>query len=241
MKRFLVVAAMTALVGGGCAYHGAVYSEYSQVALDIRSTAASSAPIKVSFGYDRGVLAYVPKLNGTNGESCSVISWQKIGSTMMPARTGSNSVLRVDAGFISGTAADVASAPDDCKVVILPPRAEEGVQAEKGASYSVETKGGAGERIARAFQPSARFLTESQMKLQQLIDRVLSQSNKETLFEQAARILPPDFNAYYQKARQAGAPARVAFLAAKNRYLEGETTEGPKHDKLIQALQAVLK
>src|SRR5437867_12266422 len=118
MKRLpLISASLVLIMTAGCAYHGAVYSEYSQLALDVRSTAESSAPIKVSFGYDRGVVAYVPKLKAKTGEACSIISWQNIGSTVSPSQLGTQSVLRVDAGFISGTAANVASAPSDATVV----------------------------------------------------------------------------------------------------------------------------
>src|SRR5207249_9774961 len=97
----LVITSLCTVMVGGCAYHGAVYSEYSQFALDVRSTAESSAPIKIDLGYDRGVLAYVPKLKSKTGEACSVISWQNIGSSIAPSSLGTKSVLNVDAGFIS--------------------------------------------------------------------------------------------------------------------------------------------
>ena len=56
MNRLNLLLACACLVlPTGCAYRGAVYSEYSQVGLDIRTTQASNAPIMVNFGYDRGV------------------------------------------------------------------------------------------------------------------------------------------------------------------------------------------
>src|SRR5687767_5244296 len=121
MKSPLVIIVAAVLnLASGCAYHGAVYSEYGQLALDVRSTAESSAPIKLSFGYDRGVVAYVPKLKGKTGEACSIISWQDISSTVSPPHLADQNVLVVDAGFISGTAANVAAAPSDATVVIEP-------------------------------------------------------------------------------------------------------------------------
>lgn len=145
--RFLV-AVFAVGVCSGCAYHGAVYSEYSQFALDVRSTAESSAPIKVALGYDRGVAAYVPKLAGNSGEACSIISWQDIGSVVSPSLTSTSKVLRADAGFISGTAATVAAAPAEAQVVIVP-------DAEtRGHRLEFKTIGGPGARISAALAPT---------------------------------------------------------------------------------------
>lgn len=129
------------VLASGCAYHGAVYSEYSQFALDVRSTAESSSPIKVDLGYDRGVFAYVPKLNGKNGEACSIISWQNIGSSPEPSGLGSNRLLTVDAAVISGIAANVAAVPESMNVSIVQPN---------GPSVELQTSGGPGARVATA-------------------------------------------------------------------------------------------
>jgi hypothetical protein len=140
----LIIVCACSVFSAGCAYRGAVYSEYEQVALDIRTTAASSAPVQVTFGYDQGVFAYVPKLNAdtnsTQGEAVSVISWDNIGAELNPTKTGSNSVLMVDAGFISGIAADVVSAPDGSSVTILAPN----------LTNTVSISGDPGDRIAAA-------------------------------------------------------------------------------------------
>jgi hypothetical protein len=128
----------------GCAYRGAVYSEYEQVALDVRSSAASSAPVQVNLGYDRGVFTYVPKQNGetnsTQGEAVSVVSWNNICTELNPMRQSTNSVLKVDAGFISGVAADVVSAPEGSSVTIVAP----------SLTNTVAVSGSPGERIAAA-------------------------------------------------------------------------------------------
>lgn len=128
----------------GCAYRGAVYSEYEQTALDIRASAASGSPVQVNFGYDQGVLAYVPKQNGnTNsnqGEAVSLVSWNNIGTELNPTQISSNSVLKVDAGFISGIAAIVVSAPPTNQVQIIAPN----------LTNIVSISGSPGERIALA-------------------------------------------------------------------------------------------
>ena len=149
MNRSLAYSATASLLlACGCAYHGAVYSEYSQFALDIRTTAESSAPVKVDLGYDRGVAAFVPKLKGKEGEACSIISWQNIGSTIVPSQLGTNKVLTVDAAVISGTAANVAAAPASAKVIIVP-----GPEAA-GDKLELTTSGGPGARIAVALAPT---------------------------------------------------------------------------------------
>ena len=190
-----IIAAFGVIMVGGCAYHGAVYSEYAQFALDVRSTAESSAPIKVDLGYDRGVLAYVPKLKGKTGEACSVISWQDIGSTAAPSQIGTGSVLRVDAGFISGTAAKVASAPSDATIVILP-----GPEA-KAARIELKTTGGPGERITTALPFAHETLIEISKPLQQrreaLAHRLdsLTEPQAEAVLKKAGLSVTPNMSA----------------------------------------------
>jgi hypothetical protein len=136
----------------GCAYRGAVYSEYQQFSLDIRATATSgsSAPIEVNAGYDRAVFAYIPKqnadTNSTQGEAVSLVSWNNISSSLNPSGTSSNSLLKVNAGFITGVAADIATAPTNCVVNLVAP----------GLTNTIQTYGGPGERLAAA---STMFLS----------------------------------------------------------------------------------
>ncbi|MGA2140430.1 MAG: hypothetical protein ABSH14_16350 [Verrucomicrobiia bacterium] len=135
-----------------CAYRGAIYSEYSQCALDIRASAQdANGPVKVNFGYDRAVLAYIPKrnssTNSSRGEAVSVVSWNNTSTTWVPPSLPSaalsnalamitnsvvgpiysnklvkaseiKDVIRVDAGFISGTAANIATVPSGYNVVV---------------------------------------------------------------------------------------------------------------------------
>ena len=67
--------------------------------------------------------AYVPKrnadANSTQGEAVSVISWNNLASQANPTKT-TESLLKVDAGFISGIAANVASVPAGTTVKIEP-------------------------------------------------------------------------------------------------------------------------
>jgi hypothetical protein len=145
MKNLIlfVICACSVLLAG-CAYRGAVYSEYNQAALDIRASEASGAPVQVNFGYDQGVFAYVPKQNGdTNsiqGEAVSVVSWNNMATELNPTQTSTNTVLRVDAGFISGIAADVVSAPANSQVMIVAPN----------LTNTVSVQGNPGERIVAA-------------------------------------------------------------------------------------------
>ena len=163
---FLGLSALT-LALTGCKYRGAVYSEYNQTALDIRAQQASSSPIKVNFGYDRGVVAYVPKRNaGSNtldGEAVSVIAWNNLQHNINPFTTATNGLLQVDAGFISGVAAVVATAPADAEVVVVPVHdavfetmaAKNGKPITDGNTYRVKTSGSVGNRLAIAVKPIA--------------------------------------------------------------------------------------
>ncbi len=140
----LIIFCVCSVFSASCAYRGAVYSDYNQVGLDIRTSQASGAPVQVNFGYDQGVFAYVPKQNGetnsTQGEAVSVISWNNIATELNPTQTSTNSVLRVDAGFISGIAADVVSAPAGSSVTIVAPN----------LTNTVSVQGSPGGRIAAA-------------------------------------------------------------------------------------------
>lgn len=152
------------LTTSGCHYRGAVYSEYNQTALDIRAQQASSSPIQVNFGYDRGVFAYVPKRNAStnslDGEAVSVIAWNNLQHDVNPFTTSSNTLLQVDAGFISGVAAIVATAPQDAKIVIVPVHDavfETMASITKNTSvstktYQIQTSGNPGKRVSSAMQ-----------------------------------------------------------------------------------------
>lgn len=147
MRNLLRFIAPVLLTLSGCAYHGAVYSEYSQFALDIRTSGESSSPIKVDLGYDRGVMSYVPKLKGDAGEACSILSWEDIGSVVSPdliKTNTTNSVLRVNSGFISGMAANVASIPSGQQITIEPD------PETRSPATQVTTSGEPGERISTA-------------------------------------------------------------------------------------------
>jgi hypothetical protein len=168
MKLFqLILASLCAISLTSCAYRGAVYSEYQQFDLDIRATttSSSSAPVEVNLGYDRGVFAYVPKqnaeTNSTQGEAVSLISWNNTGTSINPFGKGTN-LLTVDAGFITGVAADVVTAPTNCTVNIV----------AAGLTNTIIAYGSPGDRIATA---SAMFLSPA---TQDQIDMVGKMTDK---------------------------------------------------------------
>lgn len=128
----------------GC-YRGAIYSSYQEAGLGIRTTAESGAPVKVHFGYDRSVGAFVPRRGGDNAneEATSIISKDDVGANVKPGST--ENLLTVDSALITGTAAIVASAPEQSEVTIAP---------AAGAPRQIFiTSGDAGERIATALNP----------------------------------------------------------------------------------------
>ena len=224
MKRLpVIIASLSLILSSGCAYHGAVYSEYAQFALDVRTTAESSAPVKVNLGYDRGVMTFVPKLKGKTGEACSIISWQDIGSTVVPSKTATDSVLRVDAGFISGMAAEVAAVPSDYTVAIVPPDPQ-----GKAAGLKLKTTSGPGERIATAlaFAPATVTVLSSKLANRRVaLARVLGTFDG----AKANRVL--------SAAGFPAAPADQAVTALQDRILEAQTEEAVK--KLENAFKTV--
>ncbi len=176
MRRSYLFAACTCLaLAAGCAYRGAVYSEYAQFALDIRTTQESSAPVMVNVGYDRGVLAHIPKrsneANSLQGEAVSVISWNNLATEPNPVNAITGRLLKADAGFISGIAANVAAAPDNATVVIVPAPVAREVPSglREQPVFSVETKGNPGERIAAAVTPTPYGPDENTEKIKQWI------------------------------------------------------------------------
>lgn len=232
LRRLLSVGlAGAALLAAGCTYRGAVYSEYNQTALDIRAQQASSAPIKVNFGYDRSVFAYVPKRNASSnsldGEAVSVIAWNHLQHSVNPYGTGTNTLLQVDAGFISGVAAVVASAPANADVVVVPvhaavfepmatlaPKADQGLGARK-----IGTSGKPGNRIAAAVQGLA---TPAEAK------RIAIAIDDQT--ELATRL---------QEIYKANAPGKRGLMLSEAKRLKlvpADTTE----KKLIKAIYGAL-
>ena len=87
---------------------------------------------------------FTPKLKGDTGEACSIISWEDIGSVASPELVKTNSLLRVNSGFISGTAANVAAIPSGTQINIEPD------PETRSPALHLTTSGTPGERISTA-------------------------------------------------------------------------------------------
>jgi len=140
---------LCALIGTGltcgCSYKGAIYSSYQEGGLGIRTTAESDAPVKVHFGYDQSVAAFVPRRGDdpANEEATAIISKDEVGANVNPTTTGTKDLLTVDSALITGTAAIVASAPANAQVTVTSPSTQR----------TYVTNGRAGDRIATALNP----------------------------------------------------------------------------------------
>lgn len=223
----ILLGVVTSFFATGCApYRGAVYSEYTQVGLDIRVNTASSTPIVGALGYDHGIGSYVPRRNcGTNGsygESVSVISWNYTGAEFNPLAP-TNSTLTMDAGFISGTAAAVAATPSDSVINIV------GINWH--TNTAVVTEGNGGDRIAAASAIAPATLRvvppELQSRRQALYERLVgmhSDTNKlnQVLRALHSRELPPD----------------QAFRTLKNMIFDAQSEDSVNN--LEQAFKTVL-
>lgn len=91
------------------------------------------------------------------------------------------------------------------------------------------------------FIQSPRFVTSDQEIMQLLINQVDNKRDRDNLYESAAKIISDEFQTVYLKRKTGGLQPRIAFIAAKNDYLEKELGEGPKHKEIIRALEEILK
>jgi hypothetical protein len=122
LSSVLLASLAFAALCSGC-YHGAIYSSYQEGGLGIRTTAESDAPIKVHFGYDRSVVAFVPRRgdDAKSEEATALISRDDVSTNLNPMNTGTTNLIAVNSAFITGTAAIVASAPDHAVVNVHDP------------------------------------------------------------------------------------------------------------------------
>lgn len=221
----------------GCTYHGALYAEYGQVGLGVRAAPEQGSPADVHFGWDRGVFAWVPKRDPANeaGEGGSIISRNLIGANLgglVPAAGNRDPepLLEVDAAFISGTAAVVASVPDNTKVVVR----------DADGPFDLVTDGSAGARIAAAFEPTLRFPTVEISELHALLGRVYERDDHET-YAEIIDSLSPDARVKFDQRLADDESPRLAFKRTKDWYLLEEFGEGPRHNRLIAALRGALE
>lgn len=180
-RRFALLLISSTLLAAGCAYRGAAYSEFTTAGIDLRADATSGAPVRFIFGYDRGVGAYVPRRNSgttdSQGEAVSVVSWSYLRTTPAPTpQNANNTAISVDAGFISGTAAQVIAAPKDFDVIIIEPTVPgasttPSVTATPNVTGFFTTQGAPGDRIAIASAVDT-FIATTQREAQAILDFV---------------------------------------------------------------------
>jgi hypothetical protein len=228
---------------GGCRYRGAVYASYEEAGLGIKTSAESDSPIKVHFGYDRGVGAWVPRRGGDaqHEEATALISRDDVRAGVNPLHTGTESLLQVDGAIISGTAAIVAAAPADAEVIVKEPRrvrTDAGVVTEEQEpTLKLRTTGSAGARIASAVAAVPR-LSSQQLTLRRLIATVAERSDSATVFRAAATKVSPSFKQTFDRGVAAALPPDVAFGNATLDYREEVKDETKRLGQLIAALRA---
>ncbi|PON14999.1 hypothetical protein C2W62_26160 [Candidatus Entotheonella serta] len=164
-----------ALIFSGCAYRGAVYSEYTHYGIGIRSAVEEASPINVEVGYGRGVYALVPKREGglSRGEAASLISKNNLGSDIRPRApdTDTEEILQVDAQFVSGAAAVAAVLPENSVLMINSAVGTEDATVNL-QNVRVDVQGEPMQRLSAAFSPSARFTLPEQETFQKLLDQI---------------------------------------------------------------------
>jgi hypothetical protein len=268
-RGLVTLVVMAALECGGCGFKGAIYSSYQEGGLGVRTTAEGDAPIKVHFGYDRSVAAFVPRRGGNadTEEATALISKDQVGANLNPLRMGTDNVLTVDSAFITGTTAIVASAPHDSIVIVKAPPTV-GTNAGGGSTAAAETGGALGETPGtgaekaggreRAAPGSLEFrtrgsageriglaFTQQPGRLSTCAVSILALQKKIGTGSKADEIYDkaagklPDD---FKKLYQARSKkGRTAFLLTKQDYLEGQPEDGARCQAINQALNAVLE
>jgi hypothetical protein len=197
-RPFALFLISSTLLAAGCAYRGAVYSEFTTAGIDLRADATSGAPVRFVFGYDRGVGAYVPRRNAgttdSQGEAVSVVSWSYLRTTPAPTQQNANkTAISVDAGFITGTAAQVIAAPDGFKVIIEEPVTPSATGTPSGNVTGLfSAQGDPGTRIAtaasvRSVRPDTRDTLDKKNALITCVEKIDDKAKLEAI----AREFPP--------------------------------------------------
>jgi hypothetical protein len=232
-------AVLILLGAGGCTYRGAIYASYQEAGLGIKATAESTAPIKVHFGYDRGVGAWVPRRGGTDEEATSLISRDDVRAGVNPTNI-SQSLLETDGVVISGTAAIVASSPANAIVKVVEGDAvTQGVATEHtmatGTALEVKTVGSAGNRVAAAL--SQAEVSDDQAEQARLLAEIRGRDDGTQIFRQAASALPSAFQTEFRRHLDAGRSVSAAFRRAVASFTSGAPDRIPE---VITALRTAL-
>jgi hypothetical protein len=171
----------------------------------MKATAESNSPVKVHFGYDRGVGAWVPRRGGADEEATSLISRDDVRAGVNPTRRG-EPLLQTDGVVISGTAAIVASSPTNAIVTVV----------EAGSELEVRTQGTAGKRIATALKRVG--LTSEQVDQMELIKDTAARNDADLVFQSAAARMSDRFQTLFDQRVAAGDSAALAFKKATFKY-----------------------
>lgn len=225
MKVMAFVLGGVAIAASACHYPGAIYTEYTHLGLGVRSSPESASPVDVNFGYERGVLAIVPK-RADGKDATSLISRTDIGTNLN--QTG-KTLLQVSSDFIAGTAAIAATIPAGADVEFI----ENGV-----VKATAEVKGD--NRIVTALRLTAVAPTPEIRLLKDTFEAALKHPRKGEVFTAAAALAPAEFKTLYDQKIGLGLNPQQAFNAAKNDYTSGSSGEGPKLMVLSAALTGAM-
>jgi hypothetical protein len=229
MNAVGIVLAALSLACTGCAYRGAIYASYQEAGLGMKATAESNSPVKVHFGYDRGVGAWVPRRGGGDEEATSLISRDDVRAGVNPTKTD-EPLLQTDGVVIAGTAAIVASAPTAALVRVV----------EADRVMEVRTQGTAGDRIATALTQVA--LTTDQGDLKELIDDTAKRADKDAVFRAAAANASDKFQRLFRERLAAGDDALRAFERATFKYMnESSDARATRVAETLTALRSARK
>lgn len=154
------IAIASLAVSSGCQYPGAVYTEYSNFALDIRNSVVSDKPLDITFGYDHAQAAYLPKNVGEGAatDTVSILSNTKLSTVIDPADPAGKSLLQMKSVFVSGLPAIVLAQPESTHIKVSQAESGEVAQGMLGATppqienlnYETYVSGDSAARIGKA-------------------------------------------------------------------------------------------
>ena len=213
--------ATCALFLGACQYKGAIFAEYQHMGLGIRAAPEQGSPVDLEVGSDRAVIAFIPKRErGDNkGEATSIVSWNFLRTTANP---GSKELLKVDAGFMSGTAANVLATASDSKNVKL--------MSGQSTVATFRANGSSSERLTEALSAvdTSIYGTPTAREYDQLFEKL---KGNDRALGAIAESMGGAFKTRYDQL--AGSGAATAFLSAKNQIADDETA----FEKLVSLMR----
>ena len=239
-KTLLVPISVFLILAAACTTtkeHYLIASTGTVIGVELSQDPVNQSP-KAKLGYNRAELAIIP----TNRAPCVL--------------TGSENEKKFDCGSVQGTrgAADTANVLMELRYNgIFSSGADSGIyqrlavgdlavtQTGAAVMFAKNTAGEVDQNTVDALD-SLRYTSLEQKRLSEGVAKIINSPNADSIYDQAASIMSPDFQAIYNRKKGAGIKKSMAFMSAKNNYLSiGEPIRSERMEEINQALETVMK